>query len=72
MVPALPVDVRREIAPCSAATTLTRRSLLRSGSLATAATLAGLRPWSAAPALASAGHLQRSAYDGLVGQRFAR
>ena len=53
------------------ATTLTRRSLLRTGALATAAMLAGAGPWRAAPAAAAAGHLRRSAYDGLVGQRFA-
>jgi hypothetical protein len=52
------------------ATTLTRRSLLRSGVLAAAATLAG-GAWRTAPAAAAAGHLRRSAYDGLVGQRFA-
>jgi len=52
------------------ATTLTRRSLLRAGALATAATLAG-GAWRAAPAAPAAGHLRRSAYDGLVGQRFA-
>jgi len=51
-------------------TTLTRRSLLRSGALAAAATLAG-GAWRTAPAAAAAGHLRRSAYDGLVGQRFA-
>jgi hypothetical protein len=52
-------------------TTITRRSLLRTGALATAATFAGLRPWAAARAEAAASHLRRSSYTGLVGQRFA-
>jgi hypothetical protein len=52
------------------APTLTRRSLLRAGALATAATLAGVRPWGAASAAAASGHLRRSSYDGLVGQSF--
>ena len=51
--------------------TLTRRSLLRTGALAAAATFAGLRPWAAARAEAAASHLLRSSYTGLVGQRFA-
>jgi hypothetical protein len=50
--------------------TLTRRSLLRTGAAATAATMLGLRPWAAAPAAASGGHLVRSTYVGLVGQSF--
>jgi hypothetical protein len=50
--------------------TLTRRSLLRAGVTAAAATLVGIRPWDAAPAAAAAGHLRRSSYDGLVGHRF--
>jgi hypothetical protein len=50
---------------------LTRRSLLRTGALATAATLTGLRPWAAAGAEAAASPLKRSSYTGLVGQRFA-
>jgi uncharacterized protein DUF6916 len=52
------------------APTLTRRSLLRSGAIASAAALVGLRPWAAAPALAAQGHLLRSSYEGLVGHRF--
>ena len=52
-------------------TTLTRRSLLRTGALVTAATLVGLRPWAAARAQAAASHLRRSSYGGLVGKRFA-
>ena len=52
-------------------TTLTRRSLLRTGALATAATFAGLGPWAAARAAAAGSHLLRSSYTGLVGQRFA-
>jgi Domain of unknown function (DUF6916) len=52
--------------------TLTRRTLLRTGAAAAAATMLGLRPWAAAPAAAaSGGHLVRSAYAGLVGRRFA-
>ncbi len=53
-------------------TTLTRRSLLRTGAAATAATLVGIRPWAAASATASApgAHLLRSSYTGLVGERF--
>ncbi len=50
---------------------LTRRSLLRTGTLATAATLAGLRPWAAVGAEAAASHLRRSSYARLLGQRFA-
>ena len=49
---------------------LTRRTLLRNGAAATAAALLGARPWSAAPAAASAGYLRRSSYKRLVGQRF--
>jgi hypothetical protein len=67
---AVAVDLRRRPA-MRTTTTLTRRSLLRAGALATAATLAGVRPWGAAPAAAAAGHLRRSSYDGLVGQSFA-
>jgi hypothetical protein len=52
-------------------TTLTRRSLLRTGALATAATFTGLRPWAAARAQAAASHLRRSSYAGLRGARFA-
>ena len=53
-------------------TTLTRRSLLRTSAAATAATLVGIRPWTAASATASApgDHLLRSSYTGLVGERF--
>jgi hypothetical protein len=55
-------------------TMLTRRSLIRTGAAATAATLVGLRPWAAAPAAAgvtaSAEYLRRSTYAGLAGQRF--
>ena len=52
------------------ALTLTRRSLLRAGAIATAASFVGLRPWAAAPAAAASGHLLRSSYDGLVGEGF--
>jgi hypothetical protein len=52
------------------ATTLTRRSLLRAGAFTTAASFVGLRPWAAAPATASPGHLVRSSYVGLVGEGF--
>jgi hypothetical protein len=38
---------------------LKRRSLLRTGAVASAAALFGLRPWAAAPA-AAPGHLVRS------------
>ena len=56
----------------TASSTLTRRSLLRTSALATAATLAGLRPWAAAGAeAAAASHLRRSSYARLLGQRFA-
>jgi hypothetical protein len=55
----------------SASITLTRRSLLRTGALATAATLVGLERWAPARARAAASHLVRSSYAGLVGQRFA-
>ena len=55
----------------TASASLTRRSLLRAGAAATAATLVGLRPWAPARAAAAAGHLRRSSYAGLVGQRFA-
>jgi hypothetical protein len=51
-------------------TAFTRRSLLRSGALASVAALVGLRPWAAAPAAAAPSHLLRSSYEGLVGQRF--
>jgi hypothetical protein len=54
----------------SSTVTVTRRSLLRSGALAGAAALVGLRPWAPAPAAAAPGHLLRSSYDGLVGQSF--
>jgi hypothetical protein len=50
--------------------TVTRRSLLRTGALATAATFTGLRPWTAARAQAAASHLVRSSYASLVGKRF--
>jgi hypothetical protein len=50
--------------------TLTRRSLLRAGALASVATFTGTRPWALTPAMAAAGHLRRSSYDGLVGQHF--
>jgi hypothetical protein len=54
-------------------TPLTRRSLLRSGATAAAAALVGVRPWAPAQAAAAgpAGHLLRSSYAGLTGQRFA-
>jgi hypothetical protein len=48
---------------------LTRRSLLRTGTVAAAA-LVGLRPWAAARAEAAPSHLLRSSYAGLVGRRF--
>jgi hypothetical protein len=66
---AVDVDVRTRPA-MRTTSTLTRRSLLRAGALATAATLAGVRPWGAAPAAAAAGHLRRSSYEGLIGQGF--
>jgi hypothetical protein len=47
---------------------LTRRSLLRTGAIATAA-LVGLRPWAPGSAAAAPSHLVRSSYG--VGQRFA-
>jgi hypothetical protein len=50
--------------------TLTRRTLLRNGAAATAAAMLGIRPWSAAPAAASTGHLRRSSYATLLGQAF--
>ena len=50
--------------------TLTRRSLLRTAPAATAATLVGVRPLTAARAAAAAGHLRRSSYPGLTGQSF--
>jgi hypothetical protein len=50
---------------------ITRRTLLRTGAAATAATLFGLRPWAAAPAAAaSGGHLVRSSYAGLARRSF--
>jgi hypothetical protein len=55
----------------SASVTLTRRSLLRSGALAGAAALVGMRPWAPAPAAAAPGHLLRWSYDGLVSQSFS-
>ena len=56
----------------TASSTLTRRSLLRTGALATVATVAGLRPWAAAGAEAAvASHLRRASYTPLIGQRFA-
>ena len=58
------------VRPVTASITLTRRSLLRNGAAAAAATLVGLRPWAVAPAAASAGHLLRSSYSGLIGRRF--
>jgi hypothetical protein len=52
--------------------TLTRRSLLRTGAVATAAMMLGVRPWAAAPAAAASGrHLFRSSYTGLAARRFA-
>jgi hypothetical protein len=53
--------------------TITRRSLLRTGAAAAAATLVGVRPWDPprAAAAAPAGHLLRSSYAGLTGQSFA-
>jgi hypothetical protein len=56
--------------PNPQARTITRRSLLRNGAAATAAAMLGASAWSAAPAAASAGHLRRSSYTGLVGQSF--
>jgi hypothetical protein len=50
--------------------TLTRRTLLRNGAVATVAAMLGAPAWSTAPAVASAGHLRRSSYTGLVGQSF--
>ncbi len=52
---------------------LTRRSLLWSGAMATAAALVGIRPWAATPAAAAGapGHLLRSSYEGLAGNTFA-
>ena len=52
------------------ALTITRRSLIRAGALGAAASLVALRPWAAAPAAAAPGHLRRSSYVGLVGERF--
>jgi hypothetical protein len=52
-------------------TTLTRRSLLRMGALATSAALGGLRPWDVAAAEAAASHLRRSSWSRLLGRRFA-
>ncbi len=51
--------------------TLTRRTLIRNGAAAGMAAMLGTRPWSAAPAAASDGHLRRSSYSGLVGQSFS-
>jgi len=51
-------------------TTLTRRNLIRNGAVAGIAAMLGTRPWSAAQAAASGGHLLRSSYEGLVGQSF--
>ena len=52
--------------------TLTRRALLRTGAAAAAATMLGLRPWAAAPAVAATGgHLVRSTYAGLTERSFA-
>jgi hypothetical protein len=50
--------------------TFTRRTLIRNGAAAGLAAALGTRPWSAAAAAASAGHLRRSSYSGLVGQSF--
>lgn len=47
-----------------------RRGLIRNGAAATAAAMLGASAWSSAPAAASAGHLRRSSYKGLVGQSF--
>ena len=54
-------------------TPLTRRTLLRSGAVAAATTLVGVRPWAPARAAAAApaAHLLRSSYTGLTGQSFA-
>ena len=49
---------------------LTRRTLIRNGGAAGIAAMLGMRPWSAARAAASGGHLRRSSYNGLVGQSF--
>jgi hypothetical protein len=54
----------------SSSTSLTRRTLLRTGAIATA-TLVGLRPWAPAHAAAAPGHLLRSSYTGLEGRRVA-
>jgi anaerobic selenocysteine-containing dehydrogenase len=59
--------MRHELHP--QARTLTRRTLLRNGAAATAAAMLGASAWSSAAA-ASAGHLRRSSYAGLVGQSF--
>ena len=56
--------------PMDPPSTFTRRSLLRSGAVAGAAVVVGVRPWAASPALAAPGHLLRSSYEGLVGHRF--
>jgi hypothetical protein len=48
----------------------TRRTMLRTGAVATAATIAGLRPWAPQTASAALRHLRRSSYAGRVGQRF--
>ena len=57
--------------PMSSSITITRRSLLRMGAAASAATLVGLRPWASARAAAATSHLLRSSYAGLVGECFA-
>jgi hypothetical protein len=54
----------------SSSMTMTRRSLLRSGAAAAAASFLGLHLWAPAPAGAAASHLRRSAYAGLVGENF--
>lgn len=50
---------------------LTRRTLLRDGAAATLAAMLGASVRSSTAAAASAGHLRRSSYTGLVGQSFA-
>lgn len=54
----------------SSSSTLTRRSFLRTGAVATAAAFAG-RAWAPPGAKAAGGHLRRSSYAGRIGQGFA-
>ena len=63
-------ETTREGLPVRTTITLTRRSLLRTGAAATAASLVGIRPWTATPAAAAVSHLRRSTYAGLTGQSF--